>query len=163
MAEPGFVWIAIGLRRWASLKGRSTRIKQNYDFERYDAMDRIIGKGEVRRMNTHARLVRERHTMELMVRIYCQAHHQPRSGLCPDCRKFFDYACRKIERCPFHELKPVCADCRIHCYKDEMRDLVRTIMRYSGPRMLVCHPTLALLHMVDRIGNRKRGMLADHV
>jgi hypothetical protein len=35
-----------------------------------------------------------------------------------------------------------------------MRERVREVMRYSGPRMLTRHPVLAVAHLVD--GRRKR-------
>jgi hypothetical protein len=60
-----------------------------------------------------------------------------------------EYAIRKIERCPYHEAKPVCAHCPIHCYQDGMRTQIRQVMRYSGPRMLLRHPVLAIRHLVD--------------
>jgi Nitrous oxide-stimulated promoter len=106
-------------------------------------------------MNGHGRLAREKQTIELMVGMYCQACHQDRSNLCLDCKELLEYAYRKIEKCPFHELKPICANCRIHCYKGKMRERVKIIMRYSGPKMLLHHPGLALLHLMDRMRKQK--------
>ena len=39
--------------------------------------------------------------------------------------------------------------CPTHCYKPEMRERVRAVMRYSGPRMLREHPVLAIAHLAD--------------
>jgi hypothetical protein len=36
-----------------------------------------------------------------------------------------------------------------------MRQQVRLVMRYAGPRMLFAHPTLAVLHLVDELTHRK--------
>jgi hypothetical protein len=35
-----------------------------------------------------------------------------------------------------------------------MRDRIRKVMRFSGPRMLFLHPTLALLHLLDGLKTR---------
>jgi len=106
-------------------------------------------------MITLARLAREKKTISVMVEMYCRAHHQSDGCACAPCGAFLEYALWKIDRCPFHEVKPVCANCRIHCYRGPMRDVARTIMRYSGPRMLLRHPVLALLHASDRMRRKQ--------
>lgn len=96
------------------------------------------------------RLARERHTMAMMVEIYCHARHDhPSSALCADCQEFLDYADLRLEKCPYGEDKPTCANCPIHCYKPGPRARARMIMRYSGPRMLLRHPYLAIAHKLD--------------
>ncbi len=59
---------------------------------------------------------REFRTMGKMVGIYCSAHHNAR-GLCEDCERFLDYAEVRLEKCPYGEDKPTCANCPVHCYK----------------------------------------------
>ena len=49
----------------------------------------------------------------------------------------------------FGDAKPTCANCLVHCYKAEMRTRAREMMRWSGPRMLIAHPVLAILHLLD--------------
>ncbi len=66
-----------------------------------------------------------------------------------ECAPLRDYALERLDKCPFQEGKTTCAKCRVHCYKPEMREKVRTVMRYSGPRMLYRHPVLAVMHLVD--------------
>ena len=96
------------------------------------------------------RRARELKTMEAMVRMYCRAHgHQPRSPLCPDCNALMDYASRRLERCVFGDAKPTCANCVVHCYSAEMREQVRVVMRWAGPRMLLRHPIQGILHLID--------------
>ena len=41
------------------------------------------------------------------------------------------------------------ARCPVHCYRPGMREAVREVMRYAGPRMVVRHPVLALRHLLD--------------
>ena len=95
------------------------------------------------------RLARERRTISIMIRVYCQAQHTPAGDLCAECAELEAYALQRIEKCPFGWRKPTCAKCPIHCYKPAMRERVRQVMRYAGPRMLIRHPKLAVLHMFD--------------
>jgi hypothetical protein len=97
----------------------------------------------------HPRITREKKTIKAMVKIYCKAKHNTKKELCPECAEFFGYAEMRLDKCPFQENKTTCGKCRIHCYKPEMREKVKAIMRYSGPRMLLHHPGLAMHHAID--------------
>ncbi len=94
-------------------------------------------------------MAREARTIEAMVGLYCHAHHDRSEGLCGDCAALLAYARERLARCPFQEGKTTCARCPVHCYKREMRERVRTVMRYAGPRMLLRHPILTVLHLLD--------------
>jgi len=97
-----------------------------------------------------ARRARELKTMGAMLRLYCRAHHQPAgASLCRDCAALQDYAQRRLERCIFGDAKPTCANCTVHCYSAKMRESVRQVMRWAGPRMLLRHPVLAIYHLLD--------------
>jgi hypothetical protein len=69
--------------------------------------------------------------------------------LCDDCEGLLAYARVRLDRCRYGAAKPTCANCTTHCYKPVMRERVREVMRYSGPRMLRRHPLLAARHLVD--------------
>jgi len=99
--------------------------------------------------STHHRLGRERRTIQVMIQIYCQGNHGSNGGLCPACQQLSAYAMQRLEKCPFQAGKPTCAKCPIQCYKPAMRQQVRQVMRFSGPRMLLRHPILAILHTLD--------------
>ena len=99
------------------------------------------------------RIRREKKTIEAMVHIYCKAHHDTLGELCPDCTEFMAYAHTRLDKCPFQEKKSTCGKCLIHCYRPDMKETVKKVMRYSGPRMLLKHPGLALHHVWD--GRRK--------
>lgn len=101
------------------------------------------------------RLDRERHTIQTMIGIYCRGHHHPQSGLCSECVSLSDYAMQRIAKCPFVDDKPTCAKCPIHCYKPDMRERVRRVMRYAGPRMMLYHPILTFWHYYDEISRKK--------
>jgi len=95
------------------------------------------------------RMVREEKTVRAMIRLYCLKRHGTKDSLCPDCEELMAYAKARLANCPFQEAKTPCAKCRVHCYNPIMRDRVREIMRYSGPRMAYRHPVLALFHFMD--------------
>ncbi len=85
-----------------------------------------------------------------MLAIYCRDHHGPLStGLCIECGALLAYAHRRLDVCPFQEAKPACNSCEVHCYSVPMRDRVKAVMRYAGPRMLLRHPVLSLFHLLD--------------
>ncbi len=97
---------------------------------------------------TPKRLQRERETIAAMIACYCRGVHS--SGeLCAECRALLDYATMRLQRCPFQEAKPTCAKCPIHCYQPHVREQVKAVMRYAGPRMFWRHPILALRHFLD--------------
>ncbi len=96
-----------------------------------------------------ARIARERKTVEAMIRIYCRGQHGTRSGLCAECGELLAYAHERLEKCRFGADKPTCANCPVHCYKPDMRERIRAVMRYAGPRMSYRHPILTLFHFWD--------------
>ena len=104
-------------------------------------------------MSAH-RFDREKKTLKAMIALYCREKHAPAEGLCADCAALQDYAMLRLERCKFGADKPKCAACPIHCYKPAMRETIRDVMRYAGPRMLVHHPVLAVQHTLDGVLHR---------
>ncbi len=97
----------------------------------------------------HPRITREKKTIHAMTQIYCHAHHQTTDELCPECAEFEAYAYLRLDKCPFQEKKSTCGKCLVHCYRPDMKEKVKKVMRYSGPRMLLHHPGLALHHVWD--------------
>lgn len=97
------------------------------------------------------RIQREKDTITAMMDIYCRDHHAEGPGLCPECRGLLDYAHGRLDICPFQSAKPACNHCQVHCYSRTMRERVKEVMRYAGPRMLLRHPWLSLLHMTDKL------------
>ncbi len=100
-----------------------------------------------------SRIVRERRTVEAMIRLYCHDRHGTRAEVCAECQSLMDYAGERLAKCPFQEGKTTCGNCRVHCYKPEMRERAREMMRTAGPRMPLRHPLLTLWHFLD--GRRK--------
>lgn len=83
-----------------------------------------------------------------MVALYC-AHHHGSAGLCAECSELASYADRRLDLCFYGAEKPSCTTCPIHCYRPEPRERMREIMRFAGPRMLLRHPVLAIMHFLD--------------
>lgn len=84
----------------------------------------------------------ETKTVGLMIDLYCRGHHGSKDNPCDECRALLDYVQKRLEKCPFKKDKPKCSKCNVHCYKPVMREKIKAVMRYSGPRMLYRHPIL---------------------
>jgi len=96
------------------------------------------------------RIKREKKTVDAMIRLYCRKHHGTHGDeLCPECTELHEYAMLRLSKCPFQENKSTCGKCLVHCYKPDMKVKIAKVMRYSGPRMLLHHPILALHHVFD--------------
>lgn len=91
-----------------------------------------------------------------MVRLYCKARHREKNP-CQDCRELIGYAWKRLDSCRYGDLKPTCEKCPVHCYKPVMRDRVKKVMSYAGPRMLIYHPLDAIRHAAKSRQVRKKG------
>ena len=98
---------------------------------------------------------KEQYVVEEMVRLYCRKNHKEQyaeqKNMCSKCQALADYAKARSEHCPFMENKTFCANCKVHCYKLDMREQIRQVMRFSGSRMLLYHPILAIWHLICSI------------
>lgn len=91
----------------------------------------------------------ERKVVSQMIGIYCHDNHQTSKGkLCPECSELDAFAHRRIDACRYGQDKTFCANCPTHCYRTDMREKIRAVMRYSGPRMLLHHPIAAIKHLI---------------
>lgn len=98
---------------------------------------------------------REKVIVAQMIALYCKKQHKT-SRLCPDCARLEAYARLRSDKCPFMETKTFCSNCKVHCYSLEMREKIRQVMRFSGPRMIVYHPVLAIRHIVESKMEKRR-------
>lgn len=94
------------------------------------------------------RIEREQRTVAQMIRIYC-LHREGNVELCPDCVALSEYARMKLSKCPFGEHKGSCRKCPVHCYRADMKERIRCVMRYSGPRMILYHPMATIRHLIS--------------
>lgn len=102
-----------------------------------------------------ARRAREAAMVTEMIGLYCRAHHgAEKGGLCPECAALADYARARSARCPRMAEKTFCSTCPHPCYAPAMRQGIRRVMRWAGPRMLPRHPAWALGHMANTLRHR---------
>lgn len=92
---------------------------------------------------------REKKVVSQMILLYCKKKHRYKNGLCKECSELENYAKQRSDKCPFMETKTFCSNCKVHCYKPEMREKIRKVMRYSGPRMIFSHPITAIQHVIE--------------
>lgn len=97
-------------------------------------------------VNTLAKREEEKAVMAYMVRYYCDKKHSSKH-FCQNCQELLDYATARINNCPFMETKTFCSNCNVHCYKKDMREQIRVVMRFSGPRMMFHKPIMTIRHI----------------
>lgn len=95
---------------------------------------------------------KEKQVIEKMITIYCKGHHQKQ--VCHECKQLLEYASSRIDHCPKMATKTFCSQCKIHCYKPDMQEKIKIVMRYSGPRMLYYHPIMAIKHIFIKGRNK---------
>ena len=94
--------------------------------------------------------LKEKRVITLMVELYCRKNHGAKV-ICPDCEELLSYALKRLDRCMYGDEKPACKDCPVHCYKPVMRERIREVMRWAGPRMIFYRPGAALRHMLSNL------------
>lgn len=107
--------------------------------------------------------VKEQIIVDMMIDLYCKKHHHSES-CCIECSALKGYVHQRLAKCPFGDEKNFCSNCTIHCYQKEQQERIKRIMRFSGPRMLLHHPKVALCHVLQtrrqrrkKIGEQKNG------
>lgn len=69
--------------------------------------------------------------------------------VCAHCAGLLSYAEKRRAFCP-KDPKPFCSHCDTHCYKPDMREYMREVMRYAGPRsMLNGHAIDGIKHLIE--------------
>lgn len=103
---------------------------------------------------------REQYVVNEMIHLYCRKRHKgfdsETGQLCYACQQLADYAKLRSEQCPFMEKKTFCSSSRVNCYRPEMREKIRQVMRYSGPRLILSHPILALWHVIYSMKEKRK-------
>ena len=106
---------------------------------------------------------KEKKLIPIMITMYCKGNHKierkkqciGHSDTCTECKELIEYVLCRLETCPFKENKKFCSFCKVHCYKPEMRMKIKSVMRYSGPRMIFSHPIFAISHVTQMIKYKK--------
>ncbi|MBF0517837.1 MAG: nitrous oxide-stimulated promoter family protein [Nitrospirae bacterium] len=97
----------------------------------------------------------EKQTVTKMIGFYCRKLHHRGGVLCAECSALLEYSHMRLDKCVYQNGKPTCSKCTIHCYKPDMRHLIRAVMRYSQPRMLLRQPHLVILHAIEGLYHKK--------
>ncbi len=107
---------------------------------------------------TEKKRLKEQYVVEEMIGLYCRKNHRNTSEnkMCAECAELAEYAKLRSDKCPFMENKTFCSNCKVHCYKPQMREKIRQVMRFSGPRMLMYHPILTVWHLVCSIKEKRK-------
>ncbi len=99
--------------------------------------------------NNGPKIAREKKTVERMINFYCRSKHDmPSSTLCDSCTELLGYSHQRLDHCRYGEDKPTCRKCEIHCYRPVMRNEIRSVMRFSGPRLALRAPVDWVRHWV---------------
>lgn len=130
---------------------------------------------EATAMPPNKRIEEEKKVVELMIRLYCRKH-EGHATLCPECTFLLQYARRRLDHCHYNrppkgghgkpsshgfepstpkdepqkaqKRKPTCKKCSIHCYRPDMKERIKRVMRWAGPRMMFYHPVAAVKHLL---------------
>ncbi len=105
-----------------------------------------------------------------MIALWCRRHHTDAArtsdaphvrlglktvALCPECAELQIYALARIAACPHMETKTFCSACPTHCYRPAMRERIREVMRWAGPRMMLYRPVAAIKHAVVTVQSKR--------
>lgn len=99
--------------------------------------------------NKMSRIDKEKEIVGLMIKLYCRKKHHNGKELCKDCEALKKFAELRLDHCRYGENKSFCSHCPTHCYPPSYQEKMREVMRFSGPRMLLYHPRLAISHFIQ--------------
>jgi hypothetical protein len=98
---------------------------------------------------------KEKRTVERMIHIYCRNKHATKEELCEACTELNNYAHKRLTYCKFGEHKPACNQCPVHCYKPDMKEKIKEVMRFAGKRMIFHYPIDAVSHLFKKLRKKQ--------
>ena len=141
-------WQYWGMGRYATLASQDDAQKiQVWHTSNHHHADCLGGLSAHNFITMANRRIEEKNVVEQMIRLYCQ-QCEGHNELCPSCRELLDYAHRRLDRCRYGEDKPTCKKCTTHCYRPDMKEKIRKVMRWAGPRMIIYHPLASIRHLL---------------
>lgn len=105
----------------------------------------IIFRKEVINMN---RIRKEKETVGLMIKLYCKKKHSSME-LCSQCTELLEYAKKKLSNCTYGNEKSYCVKCTTPCYNVDMKLKIKSVMRFSGPRLIIYKPMEFIRHLFE--------------
>jgi hypothetical protein len=55
----------------------------------------------------------------------------------------------RLDQCRYGKDKGFCNKCSTHCYNKANQKKIRKVMAFSGPRMILYHPIMAIKHLLS--------------
>jgi hypothetical protein len=92
-------------------------------------------------------------TVELMIELYCRNKHKHLrvdKMLCTECLELKKYSSLKLNNCVYGKNKPACTKCSTHCFKPIIRTKIKTVMKYSGKRMIFSYPMVTIKYLLQK-------------
>ena len=116
-----------------------------------------IMNDESQSANNGSKIQKEKVTVEKFIHFYCEKKHgSSNKTLCSDCQELLEHSNLRLTHCRYQEEKPTCRKCPVHCYRPEMREKIRDVMRFSGPRYALHAPLDWIRHQIrDRSDERE--------
>lgn len=100
------------------------------------------------------KIEKEKRISFLMIDLYYKKHKELSNEEKEELKNYVEL---RLNKCPFQENKTFCSNCKIRCYKKDMQEKIIMVMRYSGPRMILYHPILAIRHLRESKREKKNG------
>lgn len=95
------------------------------------------------------RIERETKVVRKMIELYCR-HKLHLKEMPDEYVQLCDYASKRLSHCRYGDAKGACQRCRTHCYAPAQREMIRKMMRWVGPRMLLYAPLATIRHWMNR-------------
>lgn len=93
------------------------------------------------------KLEREARTVSQMIELYCKKRLNL-TEVPEEYKRLEVYCRRRLEHCRWGDSKPACKKCPHHCYAPKERQMIRDVMRWTGPRMIIYSPLAAIRHIL---------------
>ncbi|MBR3840899.1 MAG: nitrous oxide-stimulated promoter family protein [Erysipelotrichales bacterium] len=96
------------------------------------------------------KIEKERRIVGEMIALYYKNNYHQTIDDNEEAKELINYVNHRLSVCPFKDKKKFCSHCSVHCYEESKRELIKKVMRYSGPRLLFTHPLLVIKHVIEK-------------
>ncbi|MFA5576895.1 MAG: nitrous oxide-stimulated promoter family protein [Tissierellaceae bacterium] len=101
-----------------------------------------------------SRIEKDKRILRFMIDLYCERKHKLGLDKCPECQELYDYAAKRLTNCRYGESKPSCKKCKTHCYRPEMKEKIKRVMSFSGPRVILYRPHQYIRYLLKSNGSK---------
>lgn len=103
-----------------------------------------------------SRIEKDKRILRFMIDLYCEKKHKLGLDQCPQCQELYEYSVNRLTNCRYGEDKPSCKKCKTHCYRPEMKEKIKKVMRFSGPRVIIYRPHQYLRYLFYSDGKKTK-------